>query len=389
MPEREADRAYDHPCTCCPCGQRESREAPDVTRRAFLAATGLATAAGLTVPALAAVGSAMGAIELRRGVSAAASPEAEPPLFRFVQWNDTHIDSTTPSDYLLANEKTKYLVESLHAAALFPVPDFVIGIGDIIHGENLPSLAPDLALFKKLTADLKCPYYPAVGNHEVVQQEGNEQYQAAYRQAFGDGRTNYTFRQRGVQFVVLDDSGAPASNRTEVGRRRRNWLGEVLAASKDWPTILCCHIPLVPLRDEEVLKKSFGFGSYTAQDAELLNLVDAHADSIVAVLSGHLHLTGVVRRRGVYHITVSGTASYPCDFASYEVFADRIRMRVHSLPPHLVTPETDIHGKPRYATDYTDATHVTHEAYVKGNPSERTLEMVLARKPQAGPAATQ
>ena len=153
----------------------------------------------------------------------------------------------------------------------------------------------------------------------------------------------------------------------------------MLAASKELPTILCCHIPLVPLRDEEVLKQSFGFGSYTAHDAELLKLVDTHADSVVAVLSGHLHLTGVVRRNGVCHIVISGTGSYPCDFASYEVFADRIRMRVHSLPPNLVTPETDIHGKPRYATDFTDAAHVTHEAYVRGNPSERTLEMVLRR----------
>jgi hypothetical protein len=63
-------------------------------------------------------------------------------------------------------------------------------------------------------------------------------------------------------------------------------------------------------------------------------------------------------------------------------------MRVHSLPPHLVTPETNIHGKPRYAMDFTDAAHVTHEAYVKGIPEERRLEMVLGRKPLGSPAAT-
>lgn len=55
MPEREADRPYDHPCMCCPYEHREPGEAADVTRRAFLAATGMATAAGLAVPALAAV----------------------------------------------------------------------------------------------------------------------------------------------------------------------------------------------------------------------------------------------------------------------------------------------------------------------------------------------
>ena len=167
--------------------------------------------------ACAAVGSAMGTIALSRGESATAPSEPEKPLFRFVQWNDIHIDATTPSDYKLANEKAKYLVESLNAAALFPVPDFVIGVGDIINGEDLASLAPDLALFKKLTADLKCPYYPVVGNHEVVQQEGNPQYEAPYRQAFGDDRTNYTFRHGGVQFVVLDDSGRRPRTAPKLG----------------------------------------------------------------------------------------------------------------------------------------------------------------------------
>ena len=68
----------------------------------------------------AALGPAMGAIGLSRGVSAAAPSEAEKPLFRFVQWNDTHIDATTPSDYKLANEKAKYLVELLTCSDPLP-----------------------------------------------------------------------------------------------------------------------------------------------------------------------------------------------------------------------------------------------------------------------------
>ena len=89
---------------------------------------------------------------------------------------------------------------------------------------------------------------------------------------------------------------------------------------------------------------------------------------------------GAVRRKGVYHISISGTASYPCDFASYDVFPDRIRVRVRSLPERLVTPETDIHGRPRHKVDYTDAAHPTHESYVKGNASERDFEIPLAGK---------
>lgn len=66
-------------------------------------------------------------------------------------------------------------------------------------------------------------------------------------------------------------------------------------------------------------------------------------------------LTGVVTRNGVHHVSISGTASYPCDFASFDVYPDRIRFRVHSLPQQLSTPDTNIHGRPRHAVDYTDS----------------------------------
>jgi len=338
-------------------------------RRRFLAWLG--RAAAVVIPGRCA----------RFGSSAsAAAPDADEPLFRFVQWNDTHADVTEPPAYALANEKVSHLVASLNTATLLPVPDFVILCGDMIHGEDLPSLGPDLGLFKDLIAGVKCPVYPVVGNHEVVQREGDPKFLAAYRQVFGDGRTNYTFRQRGLQFIVLDNSGVPGSNGTDVGRHRNRWLADVLAGSKGVPTVLCCHVPLVPVRDEEVLKKSFGFTSYAAHDAELLEIVDRHADSIVAVLSGHLHLTGVVRRKGVHHVSIAGTASYPCDFASFEVYPDRIRMQVLGLPPHLVTPETNIHGARRHGTDFTDTSHATAESYVMGNPDERTVDMPLPRR---------
>ena len=52
-------------------------------------------------------------------------------------------------------------------------------------------------------------------------------------------------------------------------------------------------------------------------------------------------------------------------------------LRVHSLPEELLTPQTNIHGRPRHKIDYTDSEHPTHESYIKGNPSERTRDMVL------------
>ena len=57
------------------------------------------------------VGAALGTIGHDCLRSGQASDERKTPLFRFLQWNDVHIDETQPSDYRLANEKMKYLVE--------------------------------------------------------------------------------------------------------------------------------------------------------------------------------------------------------------------------------------------------------------------------------------
>ena len=47
------------------------------------------------------------------------------------------------------------------------------------------------------------------------------------------------------------------------------------------------------------------------------------------------------------------------------------------LQRYPLTPDTNIHGRPRYEVDYTDSGHPTHESYVQGNPSERALDILL------------
>ena len=300
------------------------------------------------------------------------SPGAEKPRLRFVQLNDVHLNSDP-----LSNRKMDYVIDSLNAGTEFPVPDFVLGVGDIVEGGSLSRRTADLALLKTLVPDLKCPFYPVMGNHENHQAEGNEAQEAPYRATFGADRVNYTFQAAGIQFVVLNNSGAPSANKTAVGAARRAWLKKVLEASPDTPKIIACHIPLVPVRDETVLRKSFGWGSYAAKDAALLQLVEDHADAVLAVLSGHVHLTGVVRHKGVYHIATSGTDNYPCDYACYEVFADRISVRMYSLPRELRAPSKSLHSRTGIA--YTDATHPTHESYVSGNASERAFDIPIGR----------
>ncbi len=310
------------------------------------------------------------------------------PLFRFLQLNDTHVDADTGKDgYEKANEKARWLIEAAASGEHFPRPDFVVGIGDLINGERLDALAPDLRLLRDMLKPLRVPFYPAVGNHEVIQQEGSPKHEQAYREAFGNDRVNYTFTHGGILFIALNNAGACCVGPAVV-KARNDWLRRTLEGARGVPKIILCHVPLIPLREEGVLARSFGFRSYIDHDGGTLKIVEEHADTVIAVLSGHLHLTGVVERKGIFHISIAGTASYPCDYALYSVFPDRIEVAVRQLPRDLVTPSTNIHGKPRYPSDFVDESHKSPEEYVWGRTDERTFTIPLpAGKSPAPPAS--
>ena len=58
---------------------------------------------------VAGAGTTMGAFGFNCPQTSPADEEHETPVFRFLQWNDVHIDATQPTGYQLANEKMKYV----------------------------------------------------------------------------------------------------------------------------------------------------------------------------------------------------------------------------------------------------------------------------------------
>ena len=304
-------------------------------------------------------------------------------LFEFVQINDTHVQSPLgvagelkpPHTYARANDKFTWWVDTVNCQ---PQPDFIVAIGDLVHGGRLDRLPGDFDQLKQLLKPLEPPLYTTLGNHEVVQNEGNPEYERAYRKMFGDNRVSYTFEHGGILFIMLNNAGATAV-KDKVIHARNAWLRGVLEKNTAKEKIICCHIPIVAVRNEKTLAKSFGFKSFHAHDAELLDLVDSHANSIIAVLSGHLHLTGFVMRTGVHHISIAGTASYPSDYARFAVFDNKIEMNVHQLPKDLNSAAPSIHGKTRHGRDFTDDTHPTADEYERGRSGERRLTIPRMR----------
>jgi len=313
--------------------------------------------------------------------------EKDKPLFTFIQLTDTHISApfSDKSVYAGANERMRWFIKSLETGAVTK-PDFILHTGDMIHGEHLEKLGPDLEEFDtNVLKNICVQFYPCVGNHENVQRAGVAAYEEAYIRTFGPNKLNYTFEHGGIVFVVFDNSsdppGKPFKELHEKLRRQRNeWLRKVFAGNQKKPKILCCHIPVVSLREEAVLKRSFGFCSWKSHDEELIELLSANKETILAVLSGHLHLTGCVKVDGIYHIVPSGLASYPHDFAVYKVYSGRIDVCMSSVPQELSEPyRSNIHCSRRHGIDYVDKEHSTHELYMSGNHEERVFSMLLQR----------
>lgn len=321
-------------------------------------------------------------------MGAARDGGAGAPLLRFIQVNDLHVQAPDspagvekPRNYERANKKARWIIEAINRGAFGPRPDFVIGVGDLIHGGSLGRLVPDLRELREILEPLKCPFYSVVGNHEVVQQERSAEYLRPYMDAFGKDRVEYTFVRGGVCFIVLNNSGAPSP---QAAVERNAWLKGVLEQSRGVPKIILCHIPLVNLRGEEVLAASFGFRSYRDHDPGTLELIEAHASSVIAVLSGHLHLTGMRMRLGVCHFSLSGSASYPSDGAAvFELFPDRLQVVVRQLPADLARSAPTLHGRPRHQRDYTDDAHKTAEQYQCGLATERefSVPLIEGRRP--------
>ena len=298
---------------------------------------------------------------------------------KFAVINDLHAQFTPKahqSGYPGANGRSEWMLGQFAKGGAHADVDFVIGAGDLIHGEDLKAIRAEMKALRKRLKLLAVPFYPCCGNHEIKQQEGDADYERPYAKTFGKDRFDYAISTDQLEIIVLNNAGT-----FHVTAKRREQRAErfekMLRARPGVPKVVVCHVPLVSIRDRDVLHGSFGFRSYRCLEGELLDLLDTVGVDVRLVISGHLHLTGMVRRRGVCHLTTAGTASFPHDYALISATKRQISVAVCALPKSLHEPASNIHGPPRYEAGYTDAEHPQALSYLRGRPGERRFTIKL------------
>ncbi|RPI65584.1 MAG: hypothetical protein EHM47_18615, partial [Ignavibacteriales bacterium] len=151
-----------------------------------------------------------------------------PQQFRFAVWGDSQFQN--PEVF----EETVRRTELLK-------PDFVIHVGDMIHGYtySIETARRQWKRFQKQIEPLSVPFYPTPGNHDVTTKE----IQPAYLEAWGRNKLYYSFDYENSHFIILN-TGLD-QNFDSIPPVEMNWLKKDLERSKNKKNIfISMHSPL-------------------------------------------------------------------------------------------------------------------------------------------------
>lgn len=104
-------------------------------------------------------------------------------------------------------------------------PDFVIQVGDLIHGytHNKEQLRAEWKRYKGQLSLLNSPFYPVPGNHDVVTDEAEE----VYSEVWGKEKLLYSFDKGSAHFIILNSWWGDEDDR--IMQWQREWLIKDLA----------------------------------------------------------------------------------------------------------------------------------------------------------------
>jgi len=180
-------------------------------------------------------------------------------------------------------------------------PDFVIQVGDLIHGYTYDpgQIRMEWELFKQQIAPLSMPFYPVAGNHDV----GTLPLEEIYGEIWGRDKYYYSFDHKGSHFAILDTDYQLSYGK--ITDNQMKWLSKDLDKNKDAEHIfIFMHRPL--WRDR---KSNWG---------ELASLLNKY-ENVRSVYAGHTHeyCLEIVDNLRCFIINSSGNMNYSAPSVGY------------------------------------------------------------------------
>ena len=235
-------------------------------------------------------------------------PKLDPTRdFDFVFFNDTHLEPE-----LGAVKGCAQCFNQINEAQ----PEFCIAGGDQVFDiceQDLTRARTLFKLYRQTEAELACPVYHTIGNHDVIGlnqrspiEPGDPEYgKKLYQDNFG--KLYYSFDHKGWHFVVLDSIGieyykifSPHFDGEQLG-----WLENDLAAvGPDRQVIVVTHVPIASVLGS--LSSDGGAGPIVGNAYAVHSILARH--KVKLVLQGHLHICETSMYRGTEYL-IGGAVS--------------------------------------------------------------------------------
>ena len=226
---------------------------------------------------------------------------------KFAQLSDLHTSHKTaisknrmhPNSFELAKDAINQVNE-------IPSLDFVVITGDGIDFPNtdlLKELGENLATLKK-------PYYYAIGNHDVSVDYSKEKFikNLAKTNPYKTFDKPYysTVLKKDFKLIVLDGAYDTAiTSKGYIDEKQLKWLDEQLSESQDKVVLIFLHFPV---------EEPFASHNHRITNKDEVDKVLKKYSMPIAIFSGHYHVTRIMQKDNILHVSSPSMIMYPNAF---------------------------------------------------------------------------